>query len=107
MEQRGIVTVLSRFNDSIDQATSTLKSYGLKFLTETGEKREITCRKYSKGLKQKAIGHDARGKNFYNLQYKGVILLEDITNGRVISAKTDVIYAFREFESDLWFKVFH
>jgi hypothetical protein len=103
----GIEEVLNKVNDTVDQHDLTVKTFGLRFITSEGEKREINCRKYTRGSKQELTGRDQRGKEYYNLQRNGVMLVIDITNTRTISIKPSMIYGFKDYESDSWLTVFH
>lgn len=103
----GIEEVLNKVNDTVDQYDSAVKTFGLRFITSEGEKREIEARKYTRGSKQELVGKDNRGKDFYNLQRNGVILLVDITNQRTISVKPAMVYGFKDYQSDSWLNVFH
>jgi hypothetical protein len=103
----GIEELLNKVNDTVDHHDSMVRTFGLRFITAEGEKREIHCRKYTRGSKQELTERDSRGKDFYNLQRNGVILVVDITNARTISIKPAMIYGFRDYQSDSWLTVFH
>jgi hypothetical protein len=107
MESIGISEVLNKISDTVDVITTDIKHYGVRYLTEEGENRELNVRKYTRGLKQSVSGVDKRGKGYYNIQKNGVVLVQDLTNGRTISLKAAMIYGFRDFESNFWNKVFH
>lgn len=107
MKSIGISEVLSRINDTVDISTSDVKQYGIKFYTADGDLREIAARKYTRGSLQSVSGHDPRGKAAHNLQRNGLIMLQDLTNGRTINIKATTIFQFRDYETQQWLKVFH
>lgn len=106
MDQIGIENVLLKLNDTVDRETSSVKTYGLRFLSAEG-KREIHCRKYTKMPKAALNDQDRRGRQFYNLQQSGALLLEDIEAGHPKSVKASMIYGFRDYQSSNWLNVFH
>jgi hypothetical protein len=107
MTSIGISEVLTRINDTVDQHTTAIKEYGIKFYTAKGALRDIVVRKYTRGALQETVGEDKRGKAAHNLQRNGLVMLQDLTNGRTIEVRATSIYGFRDFESDRWLKVFH
>ena len=107
MKSIGFSEVLSKINDTVDVNTSDVKQYGIKFYTAEGDVREIATRKYTRGSLQSVTGHDPRGKAAHNLQRNGLIMLQDLTNGRTINIKATSIFSFRDYQSQHWLKVFH
>jgi hypothetical protein len=118
MNQIDIGTVLNKFNDTYDQASMTVKHFGIRFINDRGEKRTILCRKNVKSPKQEKT-HAAsiastlsgsiqdKGTEFYNLQRNGVMLVRVESEDHPRSIKTCMIYGFKDFGSDTWLKVFH
>lgn len=107
MVQIGIEAVLDKLNDTVDINNSTVKTFGLRFINAEGETREIVCRKHTKDATKKVSGKDERGKDYYNLQRNGVMLLQDMDANHPRSIKTAMIYGFRDYQSDVWYNVFH
>jgi hypothetical protein len=107
MNQIGIENVLVKLNDTVDNQTTTVKTYGLRFITKEGEQREITCRKSTKMPKVEVSDQDKRGQQYYNLKRNGILLLEDINAGHPRSIKAAMIYGFRDYQSPIWLNVFH
>lgn len=103
-----IGTVLNKFNQTVDEGTTDVKSFGIKFLTEDGHIREMTCRKNVRapkhGLSRKL---DERGKLNYNLKYNGVMLLRDEKIDEPRSVKVATIGKFRDHKSEIWQNVRH
>ena len=102
-----IATVLSKLDDTFDENTHEVKSYGLRFITRKGEKHEVICRKNVKSPKQTQQGADERGKVMFNLQRTGVVMVQDMNNGHPITPKVAMIYGFRDHRSNNWVNVFH
>lgn len=107
MEQISIEQVSDKINATVDPSTSELRQFGLRYLSEKGNTPEVRVRKFTKGAFQKTTGQDKRGKGFYNLQYNGVILLENLDAERPESVKMAMIFAFRDHKSKTWQTVFH
>jgi hypothetical protein len=107
MEQISIENVLVKLNDTVDNATLTVKAYGIRFITAEGEKREILCRKKTKDAKTEIQGLDPKGKQYYHLQANGVLLLDDLIAGHPKSIKAAMIYGFQDYQSPKWLNVFH
>jgi hypothetical protein len=107
MAQIGIDTVLAKLNDTVDINNSDVKVFGIRFINSEGETREINCRKYTKSPKQNMDGKDVRGKDFYNLQRNGVIMLCDVDAGHPRAVKTAMLYGFCDFQSTTWLNIFH
>jgi hypothetical protein len=107
MDQIDIGTVLNKLNDTVDVVTQVVKTYGIRFINDRGEKREFIFRKNVKSPKQVKIATDPAGKEMYNLQRNGVILLKNPGEDHPRSIKTCMIYGFKDFNSSTWLKVFH
>ncbi len=107
MEQLGLEEVLIKLSDTIDGDLADAKSFGVKFLSMSGDTREINCRKYTKGIRQPISAPNKRGKAFYNLHQNGTILLHDLERDHPISVKTAMIYGFRDYQNEQWVKVYH
>lgn len=106
MEQIGIESVLMKLNDTVDRETSAVKTFGIRFLSADGQ-REMHCRKFTKMPKATLTDHDRRGRQYYNLQESGTLLLEDVEAGHPKSVKAAMIYGFRDYQSSKWLNVFH
>lgn len=107
MFQIGIDVVLAKLNDTVDEQDSAVKTFGVRFINREGEKREIICRKHTKDATKKITGTDDRGKDYFNLQRNGVIILDDLDNGHPRTIKTAMIYGFKDYQSEGWHNVFH
>lgn len=107
IRQVGIEAVLDKLNHTVDVESSVVRDYGLKVLTAEGPSMLYSIRKYTKGLKQQTTGQEKRGKDYYNLQRNGIIMVEDIAAGHPKSITAAMIFAFRDHESNEWQKVFH
>jgi len=103
----GISEVLDRINDTVDIHSVDVKHYRVKFYTAEGEKRELMVRKYTRGSLQLTNGQQKRGKASHNLQKNGLVMLQDLTNGRTINIRPTSIYGFSDYQSDQWLKVYH
>lgn len=102
-----IGTVLNKLNDTVDEGTQAVKNYGLRFLKQNGETREVRCRKNVKSPRQGMKGKDPRGKELYNLKRNGLMLIQDIDIDEPRSIKVSMIYGFRDYQSSKWLNVFH
>lgn len=107
MYQIDIGTVLNKLNDTVDLVSQHVKDYGIRFINNRGEQREFVFRKNVKSPKQKKVGSDPFGKDMYNLQRNGVMLLRNPGEDHPRSIKTCMIYGFKDFNSSTWLKVFH
>jgi hypothetical protein len=120
MDQIDIGTVLNKFNDTVDEATQEVKTFGIRFINKQGEKRVLICRKNVKSPKQEKAdnpqslaqalsGHkiEDKGREMYNLKRNGVMLVKDEHEDHPRTIKTSMIYAFKDFNSDNWLNVFH
>lgn len=107
MDQIDIGTVLARFNDTVDERTQTVNHFGIRFINNRGEIRELFCRKNVKSPKQRITGRDERGREMYNLQRNGVMLVQAQGESHPRTIKTAMIFNFRDCNSRTWLKVFH
>lgn len=94
-------------NDTVDVETTAVKDFGVKFYTAEGELRVISARKYTRGALQDIAGQDKRGKASHNLQAHGLVMLQDLTNGRTINVRATSIYGFKDYQSFIWLNVYH
>lgn len=103
-----IGTVLNKFDDTYDESTNQVKTFGIKFVKSDGQVREMICRKSVKSPKQGKSGDlQERGKAKYNLKYHGAMMLFDEEIQSYRSVKVAHIFAFKDFRSDQWLDVFH
>lgn len=106
--QIDIGTVLNKFNDTVDDHTHEVKTFGIRFLKADGSIRTMIARKNVKqpktGFKPKA---NEKGKLNYNLQYNGVMLLTDTEANGSRAVKTSMIFGFRDHRSSTWLNVRH
>lgn len=124
MERIDIGTVLNKFNDTVDEVTQQVKTFGIRFINDRGEKRELVCRKNIKSPKQgkqdpiplfhlfvgsalPGANLPDRGKEMYNLKRNGVMLVKAEHEDHPRTIKTAMIYGFKDFNSDTWLNVFH
>jgi hypothetical protein len=109
MDRIDIGTVLNKFNDTVDEATQEVKYFGIRFINDRGEKRQLICRKNIKSPKQRKTipVPEERGKEMYNLKRNGVMLVKAETEDHPRTIKTSMIYGFKDFQSDTWLNVFH
>lgn len=110
MQQIGIDAVLGKINDTVDVEKSTVKTFGIRFLTEKNNligPRELTIRKRTKGYQQTTSGTDKRARGNYNLQANGLIAVIDVESNISKNVFVSMIYQFRDFESETWQTVFH
>lgn len=99
MSDIDIATVLNKLNDTVDERTTTAKSYGLRFLNKDGITRELICRKN--------VRAGVRGKYQFSLKDRGLVQVtaEGESHPRLI--KPTMIYGFRDYKSQVWQNVFH
>jgi hypothetical protein len=103
-----IGTVLQRFDDTYDERSAAVKEYGIRFLTADGRYREMRCRKGVKAPKQQLHhGNQPKGKFRYNLQRNATMLVHDLVLNETRAVKPAMIFAFQDFESTEFIKVFH
>lgn len=108
MEVIDIGTVLSKFDDTIDELTHEVKDYGIRFITSDGRIRTMRARKNVKSPRLKTDGtYEERGKLMYNLKRNGVLLLSDLDIDEPRSVKVAMIYGFKDFKNDTWLRVKH
>jgi hypothetical protein len=107
MDRIDIGTVLNKFNDTTDIHSGAVKTFGLRYINDRGEKREHICRKNIKSPKQAKSGSEERGKEMYNLKYNGVMLIKAQGEDHPRTIKTCMIYSFKDFQSSTWLNVFH
>jgi hypothetical protein len=110
VNQIDIGTVLNKFNDTYDPVSLEVREYGIRFINDRGEKRELICRKNVKGPKQQKVNAsdiDLRGKEFFNLKRNGVMMVKVQSEDHPRTIKTAMIYGFKDFKSQTWLKVFH
>lgn len=106
-ERIDIGTVLNKVNDTYDEQSMEVKTFGIKFLNKDGDQRELTIRKNVKNPLQKQRSRDAKGKEQVHLQRNGVILVQAEGEDHPRMIKTAMIYGFRDFKSATWLNVFH
>ena len=102
-----IGTVLNKFDDTADEASQDVKTYGIRFLKANGEVREMTCRKNVKSPKQQPVERNPRGKQVHHLKTHGNMMLHDVDADKAKTVKVATIFAFRDWKSDVWYKVWH
>jgi hypothetical protein len=102
-----IATVLSKLNDTFDERTHQEKYYGIRFLDRHGNTHEVTVRKNVKSPQLKQDVKRTRGKDEFNLQRQGTVLLAEHNAIHPITPKACMIYGFRDFQSNKWLNVFH
>jgi len=107
MESIGIADVLAKLSDTTAPDSSAVKDFELRFLTKEDGARELRVRKYTRGPRRMATESNSRGKAAHNLQKNGLIMVHDLSNGRVIELKAAMIYGFRDYQSTNWLNVFH
>lgn len=107
MERIDIGTVLNKFNDTVDERTNQVKQYGIRFINDRGEQRELTCRKNIKSPRQGKEGSVDRGREMFNLKRNGVMLVRAEHEDHPRTIKTSMIYGFKDFNSQTWLNVFH
>lgn len=103
-----IGSVLNRFDDTVDEKTGAVKTYGIRFLKADGSTRQIICRKNVKTPALKPTGPlPEKGKTMHNLKRKGTIMIHDVENDVIRTPKVCMIYAFKDYKSNTWLNVFH
>lgn len=103
-----IGTVLNKINDTYDERTTVVKSYGLMFITADGRVRTMDARKNVKSPKQGLRQAQApKAKGLFNLQRHGTILLEDLQKRESRTVKVATIFGFKDFNQSPWHNVRH
>ncbi len=105
-----IGTALKKLADTYDEQTNEVKTFGIRFLKQGGEKREFSaCRKNVKlpSIKYDHQKADPKSKGMYNLKYNGVIMLFDEDDQQPKNVPVSMIYQFKDFKSNTWLDVFH
>lgn len=103
-----IGTVLKRFDDTVDERTLQVKEYGIRFITADGRLRTLIGRKNVKSPKaQLRSDLNTRGGVTWNLKRNGTMLVEDSAIKQPRAVKVAMITHFKDFESNVWHKVFH
>lgn len=103
-----IGTVLNKFADTVDERTSAVKRYWIRFITAEGKLRTMHCRKNVKSPKQQLQAPlQKRAKGLFNLQRHGTILVHDLAINEARTVKVATIFGFKDFNSDNWFNVRH
>jgi hypothetical protein len=104
-----IGTILNKLDDTVDEETNEVKTYGIRYLKKKDADGKVTGEilRARKGVKNpkarmKKAGNNARGKYRYNLKENGVILLKDDDADVFRSIKAACIYGFRDYGSDVW-----
>ena len=105
-----IGTVLNKIDNTVDDDSLEVKTFGLRFLTDKGISELIDCRKNVrdpfKGKQTAKHQLPAKGKFKYNLKRKGTILLTShLKDYR--SVLVSAIYEFKDFKSNRWLRVKH
>lgn len=103
-----IGTVLSKFDDTVDELTQTVKEYSIRCITADGRLRTMRARKNVKSPKQQLSGPlEEKGKTMYNLKRNGVMLLQDLDINQPRTIKVAAICGFKDFNSEEWLRVKH
>ncbi|HTF19358.1 MAG TPA: hypothetical protein VK658_14860 [Chryseolinea sp.] len=103
-----IGTVLAKFDDTVDEHSQAVKSYGVQFITSDGRFRTMKARKNVKSPSTPLQGlTDERGRVMYNLKRNGVMLLQDLDLSEPRSVKVAMICGFKDFNTDTWLRVKH
>lgn len=104
-----IGTVLNILDDTVDEITGKVKTYGIRFVTGDGRIRELTnCRKNVKNPHQEVIKNtDGKGRRMFNLKYHGAVLLWDEDGQVPRSPKASLMFQFRDYNSKKWLDIFH
>lgn len=108
MSSIDIGTVLNKFDDTVDEIDSSVKEYGIRFITSDGRVRTMRARKGVRAPKQQLNnGNQERGNFRYNLQRNGTILVFDLDINESRSPKVATIFAFKDFNKNTWLRVHH
>lgn len=106
-----IGSVLNHFDDTVDEHTTAVKEYGIRFITQDGRLRTMRARKNVKSPKQELVNGKGqtqeRGKFKYHLKRNGAILLHDLDIDKARTIKVATICGFRNFNSSTWLRVYH
>lgn len=103
-----IGTILNKFDDTYDERSNEVKTYGIKYLKRKDGNGNVlgsmvSCRKNVKNPKARLKGgNNERGKFRFNLKESGTILLHDESTGNTRSVKVSCIYAFRDHNGQRW-----
>jgi hypothetical protein len=103
-----IGTVLNKFDDTVDEVSSIVKEYGIRFITADGRLRTMRGRKNVKSPKQQLDKPlDPRGGVQWNLQANGTMLVHDLDIAEPRACKVAMFCGFKDFNSSTWLTVFH
>jgi len=102
-----IGSVLRKFDNVFDEATSEVKTYGVRYRKAGGLAGQIShARKNVKAPKAVYTGNStSRGKSFK--KYHGTILLHNDETDAFRDIKVAQITGFRDWKSNIWLKVRH
>lgn len=102
----GIDKVLQHFDDTYDEASFTVKEYGLRFITEDGRVRTMRAKKKLKAPKQGLIKPTSdRGKFKFHMQRMGNMLVEDLDLKSPRTVKPAMFSHFKT--SNGWEAIYH
>jgi hypothetical protein len=103
-----IGTVLNKFDDTVDEINSTVKEYGIRFITADGRVRTMRARKNVKApTQQLSKPLEKRGKQTFHLKRNGTMLMHDLDISEPRFVKVATIFAFKDFNSSTWHNVRH
>ncbi len=108
MGQIDIGTVLNHFDDTVDERTSEVKEYGIRFITVDGRVRTMRARKNVKSPKRQLRAPlSNRGGITWNLKRNGTLLAHDLDIDEPRTVKVATIIGFKDFKTTTWLNVFH
>lgn len=102
-----IGSVLRKFDEIYDESSSEVKTYGIRYRKAGGLPGQISrARKNVKAPRAAFSGNpNSRGKSFK--KFHGTILLHNDETEAFRDIKVAHITGFRDWQSNIWFKVRH
>ncbi|HEY3403886.1 MAG TPA: hypothetical protein VGK59_10895 [Ohtaekwangia sp.] len=103
-----IGSVLNHFDDTVNERTSEVNEYFIRFITNDGKLRTMRARKGVRSPKQGLRKpHQPKGKFRYNLKRNGTMLVFDLDLNEYRTVKVAHIFGFRTKQHPSWNRVFH
>ncbi len=101
--------MLNHFDNLVDEGTTAVRTYGLRYITRAGNVKEIfDARKKVKGAGMgRTAQAEERGKFRYNLKFHGAMLLYDENADEYQTVKVAHMVQFRPYNSRNWLDIKH
>jgi hypothetical protein len=103
-----IGSVLKKFDDTVDELDSSVKDYGIRFITADGRVRTMRARKNVRGPQRRLQNPLAeKGRHMFHLKRNGTILVQDLLINQPRTVKVAAICGFADHNSTEFQRVFH